>query len=426
MKIRTASAAILAACVITSSCSAAQLANFYCKAYVESFQISFASTNVTLFGVTVPTGELTAILDWEYPADSNFVLTDFRDRSRREEVHMRVDCNLLQQLGQPAQKVKIVDLAAPETITGTPPTIALSGWTPISFAASVVEKGTGVFDPGQAFSLWGYRHELFPPEQGRTIFVTPLAGQGLKTRDRMTVPLTTYNAVLIAEDGAEYPLTQTSGQVTIVPAPPVVRSPGDVKLRPDGAGAVLKGAVVTATPSETGGRLYVSDPGRSSGIGAVAASSTLQAGDIVDISGPLTSVEGERLFTSAAITKTGARAPIAPLKITLRSLASGDWNTSDGAGQRGVTEPPGANTSTVGMLVEVSGLVKSADGSFIYLDDGSWPGLAGVRVESTYAGAAATPGKHIIVRGISSMRRSGADYQLVLKPRKAADFTQVD
>ena len=65
MKIRTASAASLAACVITSSCSAAQLANFYCKAYVESFQISFASTNVTRFGVTVPTGELTAILDWE-------------------------------------------------------------------------------------------------------------------------------------------------------------------------------------------------------------------------------------------------------------------------------------------------------------------------------------------------------------------------
>jgi len=78
-----------------------------------------------------------------------------------------------------------------------------------------------------------------------------------------------------------------------------------------------------------------------------------------------------------------------------------------------------------GLLVRVSGWVSEIDSNFIYINEGSLPVVRGVRVSRLNAPSTVRVNDFVTVTGISSMRRAGLSYQLVIRPRSSADFQVV-
>jgi hypothetical protein len=115
--------------------------------------------------------------------------------------------------------------------------------------------------------------------------------------------------------------------------------------------------------------------------------------------------------------------------MNLGNAASGSFyfNAATGAGQRGVTDPPGQRTSTVGLLVRVTGLVMdvSSDSTLIFINDGSWPLLTGARVERRNL-PALSEWDYVEITGISSIRRAASAYQLFIRPRTISDTVIVE
>ncbi len=210
----------------------------------------------------------------------------------------------------------------------------------------------------------------------------------------------------------------------------IVMTPGAAKLLPDGTGVGLFGARVTAMSAEMSGRIYVEDPMRSSGI-AVLSSAEVTEGDVVNVAGLMaTNSDGERTITEPTVAVTGHDLPLAALATNLRSAASGPWQYQASAGttvkgQRGVTDPPGDEMNTIGLLLQVHGVVMDMDGSFVFLNDGAWPDRTGVRVLRANLPPELKVGDYVRLTGISSMRKTSMAYQLVIRPRRASDVVVV-
>ncbi len=210
----------------------------------------------------------------------------------------------------------------------------------------------------------------------------------------------------------------------------VVSTPGAAKLLADGTAVGMHGARVTATAAEIPGRMYVEDALRSSGI-AVASSVTADEGDIVTVAGVIsTNADGERIISGATVIVTGHETPLAPVMTNLRCAASGPWfyQTASGLtvmGQRGVTDPPGDEMNTIGLLLQVHGVVMDMDGSFVFLNDGAWPDRTGVRILRANLPPELKVGDYVRLTGISSMRKTSMAYQLVIRPRRASDVVVV-
>lgn len=207
----------------------------------------------------------------------------------------------------------------------------------------------------------------------------------------------------------------------------VVMTPGAAKLLPDGTAVGLLGARVTATSAVMSGRIYVEDPMRSSGIAALSSAAVAE-GDVVSVAGVLaTNSDGERVISDATVVVTGHEAPLAPVVTNLRCAASGPWfyQTASGLtvkGQRGVTDPPGEEMNTIGLLLQVHGVVMDMDGSFVFLNDGAWADRTGVRVLRANLPPEPTVGDYVRLTGISSMRKTSTAYQLVIRPRRSSDL----
>ena len=215
-----------------------------------------------------------------------------------------------------------------------------------------------------------------------------------------------------------------SDGIMVVSATPV--SAGEAKGLPDGTAAGLSGMVVTAPAASLSGRMYVETPDRSSGI-AVETSVAYVEGDVLDVAGTLaTAGNGERTITAPLFQQVGRDQAIRPPVLPMKSVGSRAFlGAGTGEGQRGITGPDGCNLSTIGLLIRVSGLVTDLDSSYVYVNDGSWPAYAtGLRVERTYAPPDLQVGDYIGVTGISSLRWTGASYQMLLRPRYITDFTR--
>jgi hypothetical protein len=208
----------------------------------------------------------------------------------------------------------------------------------------------------------------------------------------------------------------------------VAEGAGRAKLQADGVELLLTGCVVSAgTGRAAAGRAYVESVDRSSGI-AVSTPLALVEGDVVEVAGRMsTDVNGERVVSDAYVAVVGRVDPVVPVGQTLAGLAGGPFAYSPvtGAGQRGVTDPAGRGLNTTGLLVRVSGRVSEVDGSFIYINDGSIHVNRGVRVSRENAPSWVRVNDFLVVTGISSMRRAGLSYQLVVRPRSAEDFRLV-
>jgi hypothetical protein len=209
----------------------------------------------------------------------------------------------------------------------------------------------------------------------------------------------------------------------------MVDTPGQAKLSPNNALLGLRDVVVTATAAQMLDRIYVEKQDRSSGL-AVQTPAALLEGDVVDIAGRMaTTSDGERIIADATVDILSHGVPLQPLRMNLGNAASGSFyfNAATGAGQRGVTDPPGQRTSTVGLLVRVTGLVMdvSSDSTLIFINDGSWPLLTGARVERRNL-PALSEWDYVEITGISSIRRAASAYQLFIRPRTISDTVIVE
>ncbi|BCW99929.1 MAG: hypothetical protein KatS3mg024_2756 [Armatimonadota bacterium] len=210
--------------------------------------------------------------------------------------------------------------------------------------------------------------------------------------------------------------------------PVEVSGAGRAKLQADGVELLLTGCVVTAAPGQTAaGRAYVESLDRSAGL-AILTDLALMEGQVIEAVGRMsTNVDGERVLTQPFIRVIGQTQPLEPVWLTLANAAGGPFfhSLATGAGQRGVTDPAGRSLNTTGLLVRVSGWVSEIDSNFIYINEGSLPVIRGVRVSRLNAPSTVRVNDFVKVTGISSMRRAGLSYQLVIRPRSSADFQVV-
>ena len=185
----------------------------------------------------------------------------------------------------------------------------------------------------------------------------------------------------------------------------------------------VRDAVVTSGSTDIPGRMYVEQADRACAVQLLFASNPagFAEGDIVEVSGTLMTVEGERSIQGATLVKTGTRAPLSPLGISQRYIGG----TRNGL-KSGITG--GVGTNNVSLLVTVWGRVTAVSAyDYLYVDDGSGrddgTGLVGLKVS---CGSLAKPAKGSFVRvtGISSVERPfGPNYSLpVLRVRRQSDI----
>lgn len=300
-------------------------------------------------------------------------------------------------------------------------------------APDVRDDGPFTTDPTELHASWTlndpsvveYEYAISTDPSDTGVYVVPWTSTGTATdvaRSGLSLPVgNTYYFLAKARGlyGGWGPYGTSNG-ITVVQN--VARTPGEAKLLPDGAVAALGQAVVTATSSSMGGRAYVQSIDRSSGI-AIATSSPLEEGDIVQAVGALATVAGERILSQAHVEKAGHQDCPTPLTLSLRNAASRPFffDAKTGAGQRGVTDPPPYGLSSIGQLVRVSGAVLDMDASFVYVNDGSWPGLTGIRVSRAYVPEFVGVLDFVSVTGISTMRQTGSVYQMLIQPRRPED-----
>ena len=203
-------------------------------------------------------------------------------------------------------------------------------------------------------------------------------------------------------------------------------SVGDLKANSIG-NVILRDVVVTAGTGQLPGKIYVQSPDRSSGI-AVSTVDAFSVGDIVDIYGRLTTIGGERIIADARGVLVGTGAPVVPLNVTLKHAVSSAFffDPVKGLGQRAVTDVPGGNLSTIGLLLRSPVQIFDIDGSFVFVNDGSFPGYTGIRVDRTYFPGDIGVLDHAIITGISSLRQSGPVYQMLLRPRSPLDIEKIN
>ena len=191
----------------------------------------------------------------------------------------------------------------------------------------------------------------------------------------------------------------------------------------------LSGVVVTcALPSAS----YVEETTRVAGI-RVDYSQSMALGDVVTLTGTLTTVDGERaLSVHLAEVLVGAAGDLPPIAMNSATLGGGPSGY-----QQAVTEYrmvrtaqgtlrqalPAGGANNVGLLVRITGKVTGIGDGCFYIDDGSGcddgSGLIGVRV---IRGSMAKPvvGTRMMVTGVSSTCfERGALWRAVVLPTEA-------
>lgn len=225
----------------------------------------------------------------------------------------------------------------------------------------------------------------------------------------------------------------TAGAATtasfVLGLPSTVTSPSGAKQRTDGSFVRLDNVIVTA--SFPGDRIYVEAADRSSGIGAAGAQAS--AGDRVNITGLMATVDGERIFTSAEAQVTASGQPVPfPLFMANPALGGEFFAAQGGVVDNAEANPVvmGIGRNNVGLLVTTWGTVtsvNSGEGRF-YIDDGAGlrdgSGSTGTRVS---ASGLVLPQQGDIVRvtGISGIKTTGAYNARLIRVRQQSDIAKL-
>lgn len=185
---------------------------------------------------------------------------------------------------------------------------------------------------------------------------------------------------------------------------------GELAALPDGRYVEMANKVVTAGSGQITNMAYIEEPDRSAGIMVHYPSGVpagLAAGDRVDVTGTLGTVNGERALV-ATLTKVSSGAALRPLAMSNRQAVGR------------------AAALSRGLLVKMWGRVTEVGWTYIYIDDGSNLGDGfsppGLRVEHP-SPSPAWEGKIAVVVGPLGMSLpSGTTSPVpVLRPRRPAD-----
>ena len=201
------------------------------------------------------------------------------------------------------------------------------------------------------------------------------------------------------------------------PSPQQVRA---IKVYPNGTGARLLNAVVTAAFS---GEFYVQDE-QVSGI-KVKSSTTVASGDRVNVIGEIRLAGTERQIcsldrngaTQDAFIRLVDQAGVVPDPVGMPNsrLGGGAFYTYT----PGVTDGNGLNN--IGLLVKTGGRVISRGTGYFYINDGSLPDGKPLKVTGSLT--LQNP-KYVIVTGICSCEQVGQEVRRVVKTRQQTDILE--
>lgn len=219
-----------------------------------------------------------------------------------------------------------------------------------------------------------------------------------------------------------------SPPVTVVPKVGFGTLAG-LKVYVDGAYASIAGKIVTAVFADC---FFIEEPDRFAGIRCIPPHPDLveglKAGDIVDVSGTIATINGERVIAQATHVYTGSDKPIKPVCIVGKSILSPPGVS--GFEQGGNPETP--TLDMLGLEVTLFGRVTAADTGWFVIDDGcridSKRGVTGIEVRCdgapTVGGNPVTVGMHLAVTGVLCRELVGDQPVTVLRliPGKLARF----
>jgi hypothetical protein len=179
----------------------------------------------------------------------------------------------------------------------------------------------------------------------------------------------------------------------------------DAKKLQDGTWTMVSGVASGAFSLVQ--QFYIQSSDRSSGIQVRYSGDAPPVGQPVVVNGIVAtdSVTRERYIAASSWQQAGSLDSVKPLGLSTRSLGGSASGLQDGVFE-------GQGLSNVGLLVKLSGSVtgKAADGSYIYVSDGSGAGDGtsdGIRVDLSGLSATQRPapwdGETVLVTGISSM-----------------------
>jgi len=216
----------------------------------------------------------------------------------------------------------------------------------------------------------------------------------------------------------------------------VPRSIRSAKLFSDGQMVQISGAVASAAAGEMGSLLYMQEADRSSGIQLRFSGGlpNVERGGILDVSGQLTTIDGERAIDNALVERMEVGPVPEPLGMTSRALGGGDFGAPP-SGQRGVAGGTGLNN--IGLLVRAVGQVTKHEpvgpmgtpAWFVIVDGASF--LKPPTYEATFievrvlcpAGAAPPAvGSYAAVAGISSCYEEDGELYPMIRPRSPEDI----
>jgi len=219
-----------------------------------------------------------------------------------------------------------------------------------------------------------------------------------------------------------YGIASAYRALTVQPATPIAL--GNIASIPDSTQVRVTGAVVTSGTNEIPGRIYVEQADRSCAIACTVSSGVGQfvEGDIVEVSGSLGNVHGERAIRSAMISKTASGDPLRPLGIR------NAWVGGGPLGYRGgVTN--GSALNNLSLLVTTWGEVTSVGWTYFYLDDGNHiedgSGMIGLKIACTTL-TMPSKGSRVRVTGIASAEEPEVGVIIpVVKPRRQSDISDL-
>lgn len=188
-----------------------------------------------------------------------------------------------------------------------------------------------------------------------------------------------------------------------------------IKNAVDGAAVILLGKVVSASAAQIGA-YYVQEPNRQNGIRVEAISGSADVGELVNVSGWMATVDGERVIFDATLTPAGSGS-VEPLAMINKAGGGSDFNDK----AKGVTGGVGLNN--VGLLITTFGKVLSKGANEFYITDGS---TASLRVKAPAGVTLPDVNDFVSVTGICRLQKSGADYLPFVELRQPGDWRKVN
>ena len=192
--------------------------------------------------------------------------------------------------------------------------------------------------------------------------------------------------------------------IKIEPAYIPVSSAGMARLVPDGSRIKIPNTAVTAV---FGSEFYIEATDRSAGL--KVAGTGVSPGELVEVSGEVSTSSGERLMINPSVRKLPGVNYLDPLRMATRDISlSGD-----------------SRFVTAGLLMTVTGNVRSTGTGYFYVDDGSLTedgtGHIGLRVDASCLSSLPDTTDHAVLTGVLGAITQDGKTIPVLRPRDADD-----